>query len=78
MTENTGCEYGKQNIKRLEEKITNLSEGCSWGRVKTDSIDNKVEKLENYVNLLESRIWKLVVGVQLFNVVLNIILVIFK
>ncbi len=73
-----GCQYGRIKFEEIEKRIKDLSSGCDWGRTVLKMLEEKTNKIENGLEILEGRVWKLVVGLQIFTIVLNIILVIFK
>ena len=73
-----GCEYGQIKFEEMEKRIKDLSLGCDWGRTVLEMLEKKVSETNNDVKLLESRVWKLVVGLQVFTIVLNILMVVLK
>lgn len=73
-----GCQYGRIKFEEMEKRIKDLSSGCDWGRTVLKMLEEKVNKTENGLEILEGRVWKLVIGFQIFAIVLNIIFMIFK
>ena len=77
-----GCQYGRIRLdemeKRLDGKIKDLSSGCDWGRTVRENLDDKIDRVEKDLSILESRVWKLVVGLQILTIILNIIIGLFK
>lgn len=73
-----GCQYGRIKFEEIEKRIKDLSSGCDWGRTVLNMLEDRTEKIEKGLEILESRVWKLVVGFQIFAIVINIIVVLIK
>lgn len=73
-----GCQFGRIKLEEMEKRIKDLSSGCVWGRTVLKMLEEKINKIEQDLKILESRVWKLIVGLQVFTIILNIVLVVFK
>lgn len=73
-----GCQYGRIKFEEMEKRIKDLSSGCDWGRTVLKMLEEEMNKIEISLKVLEGRVWKIVVGLQIFTILLNIILVVFK
>lgn len=77
-----GCQYGRIRLdemeKRLDGKIKDLSAGCEWGRTMLNNLNDKIKYTNEDLSILEGRVWKLVIGLQILTIILNIIIGLFK